>query len=125
MPTAALPGVLDRFDDTPPAHRERAALRELGLRPRLTDWCAELDALGVPDSLDHADLHNGQVFHPAPGRFTFVDWGDAVVAHPFSSLAVPRRAAGTTAGEYSRACATPISDPGRTPAVRRRNCGAR
>lgn len=65
VPTAALPGVLDRFEDTPPAHRERAALRKP--RPRLTDWCTELDALGVPDSLDHADLHDGQVFHPAPG----------------------------------------------------------
>ncbi|WP_031038926.1 phosphotransferase [Streptomyces sp. NRRL F-5650] len=93
VPTAALPGVLDRLDDTPQASPERAALR--ALRPRLTDWCAELDALGVPDSLDHADLHEGQVFHPAPGRFTFFDWGDAVVAHPFAGLAVPaRRAAG-------------------------------
>ncbi|MEU0592191.1 hypothetical protein [Streptomyces ardesiacus] len=33
VPTAALPGVLDRFDDTPPAHRERAALGELRLPP--------------------------------------------------------------------------------------------
>ncbi|MGW3114172.1 phosphotransferase [Streptomyces sp. NPDC001091] len=59
------------------------------LRPRLADWCAELDALGVPDSLDHADLHEGQLFHPEPGRFTFFDWGDAVVSHPFAGLRVP------------------------------------
>ncbi|MEU6815350.1 phosphotransferase [Streptomyces sp. NPDC046860] len=59
------------------------------LRPRLVRWCAELAALGVPDSLDHADLHEGQVFHPGPGRFTFFDWGDAVVSHPFASLRVP------------------------------------
>ncbi|MFJ5519358.1 aminoglycoside phosphotransferase family protein [Streptomyces griseoluteus] len=59
------------------------------LRPRLVDWCAELDAIGVPDSLDHADLHEGQLFHPAPGRFTYFDWGDAIVSHPFASLRVP------------------------------------
>lgn len=91
VPVGALPGVLDGLDDTPLPPRDRNALREL--RPRLLDWCAELAALGVPDSLDHADLHDGQLFHPAPGRFTFFDWGDAVVAHPFSSLAVPARRA--------------------------------
>ncbi|MFD4791632.1 aminoglycoside phosphotransferase family protein [Streptomyces sp. NPDC058459] len=65
------------------------------LRPRLADWCAELASLGVPDSLDHADLHEGQLFHPEPGRFTYFDWGDAVVSHPFASLRVPAlRAAG-------------------------------
>ncbi|MBU6533156.1 phosphotransferase [Streptomyces mayonensis] len=91
VPTTALPGTLDRLDETPLPAADRARLRRL--RPRLTDWCAELAALGVPDSLDHADLHDGQLFHPAPGRFTFFDWGDAVVAHPFCSLAVPARRA--------------------------------
>ncbi|GAA2574258.1 aminoglycoside phosphotransferase family protein [Streptomyces lienomycini] len=90
-PATALPAVFDRLDDTPLPPRDRARLRRL--RPRLVDWCAELDALGVPDSLDHADLHDGQLFRPAPGRFTFFDWGDAVVAHPFSSLTVPARRA--------------------------------
>ncbi|MFI8347906.1 phosphotransferase [Streptomyces sp. NPDC085596] len=59
------------------------------LRPRLVDWCAELASFGVPDSLDHADLHEGQLFHPGPGRFTYFDWGDSVVSHPFASLRVP------------------------------------
>ncbi|MFJ4523566.1 aminoglycoside phosphotransferase family protein [Streptomyces sp. NPDC088810] len=66
---------------------ERARLE--GLRPRLADWCAELASAGVPDTLDHADLHDGQLFRPAPGRFTFFDWGDATVSHPFCSLRVP------------------------------------
>ncbi|WP_206325108.1 MULTISPECIES: phosphotransferase [unclassified Streptomyces] len=68
---------------------ERAAL--LRRRPRLVDLCAELDAYGLPDSLDHCDLHDGQILAPAPGRFTFFDWGDACVAHPFGSLLVPVR----------------------------------
>ncbi|MFF7966825.1 aminoglycoside phosphotransferase family protein [Streptomyces sp. NPDC007903] len=63
------------------------------LRPRLVDWCAELDALGIPDSLDHADLHEGQLFHPEPGRFTYFDWGDAIVSHPFASLRIPAQRA--------------------------------
>ncbi len=90
-PATALPGVFDRLDHTALRPGEREALREL--RPRLLDWCAELAAVGIPDSLDHADLHEGQLFCPAPGRFTFFDWGDAVVSHPFCSLPVPARRA--------------------------------
>ncbi|WP_411090380.1 aminoglycoside phosphotransferase family protein [Streptomyces sp. 049-1] len=91
VPVTALPGVFDGIDGTPLPPHERESLRKL--RPRLPDWCAELTALGVPDSLDHADLHDGQVFRPGPGRFTFFDWGDAIVSHPFASLAVPARRA--------------------------------
>ncbi|MFG3102137.1 aminoglycoside phosphotransferase family protein [Streptomyces sp. NPDC048182] len=90
---AALPGVLERhlFEDTVLGPDDRAALDRL--RPRLADWCAELAAVGVADTLDHADLHDGQLFRPAPGRFTFFDWGDAVLSHPFCSLPVPARKA--------------------------------
>ncbi|MEU6383663.1 phosphotransferase [Streptomyces bauhiniae] len=63
------------------------------LRARLAEWCAELAALGLPDSLDHADLHEGQLFHPGPGRFTYFDWGDALVSHPFASLRIPAQRA--------------------------------
>ncbi|MFE5394227.1 aminoglycoside phosphotransferase family protein [Streptomyces sp. NPDC056568] len=91
LPALALPGVLDRLDDTPLRPVDRAGLA--GLRPRLAEWCEELAAEGIPDSLDHADLHEGQLFHPVPGRFTFFDWGDAVLSHPFCSLAVPARRA--------------------------------
>ncbi|MEV6513226.1 aminoglycoside phosphotransferase family protein [Streptomyces sp. NPDC051642] len=59
------------------------------LRPRLLNWCEELADLGIPDSLDHSDLHDGQLFNPEPGRFTFFDWGDAAVSHPFCSFLVP------------------------------------
>ncbi|MGW8066288.1 phosphotransferase [Streptomyces ziwulingensis] len=91
LPVTTLPDVLDRCDASPLRPEERVALREL--RPRLLEWGAELAAVGVADSLDHADLHDGQLFHPGPGRFTFFDWGDAVVSHPFCSLAVPARRA--------------------------------
>ena len=65
------------------------------LEPRLRGWCAELAALGIPSSLDHADLHPNNVFAAACTPF---DWGDAVVGHPFGSLWVTRRTAGRHAG---------------------------
>ncbi|TDD44576.1 aminoglycoside phosphotransferase family protein [Kribbella antibiotica] len=56
-------------------------------RPELVDWCTELASFGIPDTLDHGDLHENQIF--TGDRYTFFDWGDAVVAHPFCSLLVP------------------------------------
>lgn len=91
--TAALPALFDRAvaDNTALETADREALRVL--RPRLADWCAELAGLGIADTLDHSDLHDGQLFAPAPGRFTFFDWGDAAVSHPFCSFLIPGRTA--------------------------------
>jgi len=66
------------------AGRDRAALdRVAELRPRFDEWCARLAESPVPASLDHNDLHPGNVF--ATGT-RFYDWGDAVVSHPFASM---------------------------------------
>ncbi|MEU3777589.1 aminoglycoside phosphotransferase family protein [Streptomyces sp. NPDC032472] len=91
--TAALPEVFDRLldADTVLEPGQRRALH--ALRPRLADWCAELAGTGIADTLDHSDLHESQLFAPRPDRFTFFDWGDAAVSHPFCSLLVPARAA--------------------------------
>lgn len=70
---------------------DRVALE--ALRPRVADWCGELASSGVADTLDHADLHEKQLFAPVSGRYAFFDWGDALVGHPFCSLLVPARAA--------------------------------
>ncbi|MER8016725.1 aminoglycoside phosphotransferase family protein [Streptomyces griseoluteus] len=88
-----VPASFDRLRDGNGSLEPEQRARLDALRPRLASWCAELDAIGVPDSLDHADLHEGQLFRPAPGRFTYFDWGDAVVSHPFASLRVPARRA--------------------------------
>lgn len=87
--TAALPEVFDRLVSTNTALRaaDRDALG--ALRPRLVEWCAELADVGIGDSLDHADVHDGQVFAPAPADYRFFDWGDAAVSHPFCSFPVP------------------------------------
>ncbi len=48
---------------------------------------AELETAGVADTIQHDDLHGGNiVVGPAGDRF--FDWGDAVIAHPFSTLNV-------------------------------------
>jgi len=61
---------------------------------RLSTWlpdfafrCARLADAVVPASLDHNDLHLGNVLR-VDDRIRFYDWGDAVVAHPFASMLV-------------------------------------
>lgn len=55
------------------------------LRNTFADWCAELVATGRPASIDHNDLHAGNIVGSA-SEPVFYDWGDAVVAHPFACL---------------------------------------
>ncbi|GAA2773662.1 phosphotransferase [Streptomyces rameus] len=128
VPAARTPGLPALFDrllagNTALGPDERARLD--GLRPRLEDWCAELASLGVPDTLDHADLHDGQLFRPAAGRFTFFDWGDAAVSHPFCSLRVTAERACERYGpqvlpRLLAAYLEPWTGDGRTPAQLRR-----
>ncbi len=43
--------------------------------------------MGIPETIQHDDLHDGQVF-VRDGRYLFFDWGDSVVSHPFFSMSV-------------------------------------
>ena len=49
--------------------------------------CEELAALGVPDTIQHDDFHDGNVF-VRDGGYVFFDWGDGCVSHPFFTLVV-------------------------------------
>ena len=49
--------------------------------------CEELAGTPFPAALDHGDLHGGNVLVNGRDR-RLVDWGDACVTHPFSSLYV-------------------------------------
>lgn len=51
------------------------------------ELCARLAAYGIRESVQHDDLHDGQVFL-ADGVHQVLDWGDACVSHPFFTLAV-------------------------------------
>lgn len=64
----------------------------LGLEPpppdRLAALCDELASNGLPETIQHDDLHDGNVFVRRDGRYAVFDWGDSCVAHPFASLTV-------------------------------------
>jgi hypothetical protein len=82
-----------------PGHfRELLATRPKGLTadehqrlidavPLVDDMCRELAAHGIPETIQHDDLHDGQVF-VRDGGYRFFDWGDSCVSHPFHSLTV-------------------------------------
>jgi aminoglycoside/choline kinase family phosphotransferase len=56
-----------------------------GKLERFQQICGDLATVGIPESLNHGDFHDGNVL-VRDGRITFFDWGDASVAHPFVSL---------------------------------------
>jgi aminoglycoside phosphotransferase (APT) family kinase protein len=52
---------------------------------RFKELCEELVARGVPETLQHDDLHMSNLF-VQDDTLRIVDWGDASVSHPFASL---------------------------------------
>lgn len=94
---ATLPALFQRLlEDAPLAAAERTALRRLV--PRFVDACAELDAAGPAATIQHDDLHAGNVLaaRDGAGPDRFFDWGDAAVAHPFTTLLVTLRSMAAT-----------------------------
>jgi hypothetical protein len=79
---------------------ERSTMR--ALVPTLEQRCRELAALGVAETAEHDDLHDGNVLVRGERRVIF-DWGDACVAHPFLTLSVTLRFAADRAGQEERA----------------------
>ena len=64
----------------------------VALAPKYRELCAELDALGLPASIQHDDLHQWNVY-VRDGRVAIYDWGDSSVAFPLWSWLKPLRAA--------------------------------
>lgn len=94
------PGFMDGGPDRDPdevwmTNAEFERLRRAA--PKLRATCDELAGIGVPVSLDHSDLHPGNIVDLG-GRTAPFDWGDASVAHPFSTLLVLRRSARSILG---------------------------
>jgi hypothetical protein len=71
-------GLAERLDDD----RLRAEV------PRVEAMCKELASFGIPETIQHDDLHDAQVFVDDDGAYHVLDWGDSVVSHPFMTLAV-------------------------------------
>ena len=64
--------------------------RALAAVPRFDEMCRALAEDGVPETIQHDDLHDGQAF-VRNGRYLVFDWGDSCVSHPFHSLTVTLR----------------------------------
>jgi phosphotransferase family enzyme len=87
--------------ETLPAHYDEMLRRDLPLpreeterlqrfAPRFGELCDELASCGIPPSVQHDDLHHGNVYRQRD-RLRVLDWGDASVGHPFISLVVTFR----------------------------------
>lgn len=61
--------------------------RLAALQPTVEALCAELAAVGLPETAQHDDLHDNNVF-VLDGQYRVCDWGDACVSHPFFTLLV-------------------------------------
>ena len=75
--------LLDSLAQLPPSER----LRLLENVTRVREMCDELSGYGLPETIQHDDFHDGQVF-VRDGHYLLLDWGDACVSHPFFTLSV-------------------------------------
>jgi Ser/Thr protein kinase RdoA (MazF antagonist) len=69
------------------------APRREALGERLAGFAEEcrcLAAAGIPETLQHDDLNDGNAFLRGADHVVF-DWGDACISHPFHSLVVVLR----------------------------------
>lgn len=104
----ALPGVFDqllasmgrRARDTGDDDASALLGRIAAARPLVIDLAASCVARAA--SIDHNDLHPWNIL-VRDGQTVFLDWGDAMAAHPYASLLVPVRIAMTESRETGNA----------------------
>jgi hypothetical protein len=75
--------LLDSLVELPSDDRRRLE----GNVSRVQELCEELAGYGLPETIQHDDFHDAQVF-VRDGRYLLLDWGDACVSHPFFTLSV-------------------------------------
>lgn len=82
---ALLPDEFDRLvaTDLPLEPDEAEQLRAFA--PRFRELCAELASFGMPETVQHDDLH-GNNLYPHTGGTRILDWGDSSIGHPFFSF---------------------------------------
>jgi hypothetical protein len=76
------------WDRVVPAEADAAVaarVRLAGSVDRVREAAAALTVAGIPPSVQHDDLHGGNILVGPAGDRIF-DWGDASVAHPFGTL---------------------------------------
>lgn len=116
LPVASLPTrYAELLERKLPIDTDEVA-RLVAFAPRFERLCAELAAAGLPQTVQHDDLHPGSVYELA-GRFRLLDWGDCSISHPFFSLVVTFRSwkstlAWSTMTPGSSSCGMHTSSPG-------------
>jgi Ser/Thr protein kinase RdoA (MazF antagonist) len=55
--------------------------------PSFKEECDRVSTVGIPESLEHGDLHRGNILVEG-NELRLIDWADSVVTHPFCSLGV-------------------------------------
>ncbi|MFW6097617.1 MAG: phosphotransferase [Chloroflexota bacterium] len=95
---AHLPGIYARLlEDTDSlllgresglTHDEYRRLQNL--QSHFTEECRRLAAYGLPETLVHEEVHENNVLY-GNGRYTFTDWSDCSVGHPFFTMLVTVR----------------------------------
>jgi len=78
----------DRYEDflrhdLPLEPDEIRQLRDFA--PLLAELCDELAARGIPETIQHDDLHMANLYARGD-ELRVLDWGDSSIAHPFFSL---------------------------------------
>jgi hypothetical protein len=86
---AVLPATFEAFLDEvgPTLGDDELVERARAKVPWVREACEELASYGIPETIQHDDFHDGQVF-VRDGRYLLMDWGDACVSHPFFTLSV-------------------------------------
>jgi hypothetical protein len=69
-------------------HEEYRRLRDL--RPRFDALCEHLAGYALPETICHEEIHDNNVVFGS-GQYTFADWSDSSVAHPFFTMLVTLR----------------------------------
>ena len=93
VPDLRIAGLPARYEellrhDLPLEHDEIGRLRRFGAR--FVELCRELIAYGIPETIQHDDLHGSNLYEWS-GHLRLIDWGDASISHPFASLVVTFR----------------------------------
>jgi hypothetical protein len=84
--------------------------RVTALLPELDGWCATLAGSGVPDSVQHDDLHSANVCWTGDvASARIIDWGDATWSHPLTTMLATMNSIAHHAGVY--ADGQPVVDP--------------
>jgi hypothetical protein len=93
VPDLRIPTLPGRYEDLlrrdlPLEREEVDRLRRFA--PRFAELCDQLAVQGMPDTVQHDDLHLANVYVQGD-RMRVLDWGDSSIAHPFASLVVTFR----------------------------------